>query len=311
MDMKRTDKNMKLSSVISLAFALGLCVTGCDLDEKAQDSTPEVLISDGWKQLRIGEYNQAAALFRKAEKNAKDKDLREMAKYGSGIVCSLRQPTPDKKCAESIFREIVSESPKSDFASWSLLAIARQQHVLKVGEIPDYPAVRKAYQDVIDLNPMHPAAEEAFIFQQETSLVSLSEKDVKEALSNLENFIKERPSSLFISPAYLLTAKCHEILGNPKARIEALISALNALSGDKSNPDLDFAANYWEIATIAEFELGDFATARKYYTLFRKEYPSDIKNFGAKAAMERMDALELKLRKESSETALRKEEVSK
>ena len=62
---------------------------------------------------------------------------------------------------------------------------------------------------------------------------------------------------------------------------------------------MENSTDYWYIAVVAEFEVGDFETARKYYRLLMTEYPRDRRNFGAKTAIERMDALEEKLRKEN------------
>jgi hypothetical protein len=61
---------------------------------------------------------------------------------------------------------------------------------------------------------------------------------------------------------------------------------------------MENSTDYWSIAVVAEFEAGDFDTARKYYKLLMGEYPRDRRNFGALKAIERMNALEEKLRME-------------
>ena len=79
--------------------------------------------------------------------------------------------------------------------------------------------------------------------------------------------------------------------------IPAASASLEARELDPTNPYSDNAALYWEIATIAEFEAGDFAVARKYYKGLVDEYPQDQRRWGARLALERLDAVEAKLRK--------------
>ena len=53
---------------------------------------------------------------------------------------------------------------------------------------------------------------------------------------------------------------------------------------------------YWNIAYAAEFEAGNFAVAREYYRRLMNEYPQDVRIFGVRKALERMDAIEAALR---------------
>ncbi|HPY62737.1 MAG TPA: hypothetical protein PLJ22_06290, partial [Kiritimatiellia bacterium] len=55
---------------------------------------------------------------------------------------------------------------------------------------------------------------------------------------------------------------------------------------------------YWNLATIAEFEVGDFDLARHYYNKLLEAYPTDIRVYGCKQALARMDALEAQIRAE-------------
>jgi len=78
----------------------------------------------------------------------------------------------------------------------------------------------------------------------------------------------------------------------------AVIEALERKEIDPTNPYSDNAWPYWDIATVAEFEVGDFETARKYYQMLIDGYPTDTRKYPAKQALKRMDKLEAEIQKE-------------
>jgi len=61
---------------------------------------------------------------------------------------------------------------------------------------------------------------------------------------------------------------------------------------------VDKAWRYWKLATVAEFEAGDFDLARKFYRLLIEEYPQDIRKYASRQALERMDRIESRMRAE-------------
>jgi tetratricopeptide (TPR) repeat protein len=97
-------------------------------------------------------------------------------------------------------------------------------------------------------------------------------------------------------PALSLLAVSHHQLGEQKERLQVEIESLDATEVDPENPYNEFAWQYWNIATIAEFEMGDFTIARKYYQRLLDEYPRDRRVYGAKQALKRMDEVEAQLR---------------
>lgn len=254
-------------------------------------------IERAWDYFRVGEFGQAALVFEGAAARAgTDGELRMQALYGLATTCALRSPGPEPEKAALLYEEIVSKSGDGDLAAWSMLGLARMMHAVPVGQEPDYGEVRAAYQRVIDKFPSHPAAEQAFIHQQSTLVATLSEKDAAAALAALEGFVQARSGSRFASPAYSLISECHRTLGRPTERLAAEIRALETRILDPSNPYMDLAWPYWKIATIAEFEAGDFAVARKYYGKLIEEYPTDIRKYGARQALQRMSDTESRLR---------------
>jgi tetratricopeptide (TPR) repeat protein len=252
---------------------------------------PAFLLARAWQDFLGGEYDMAARGFADTRRAAaKDSPEALLATYGLASVWNLRGAGPDPVRAEALYREVIAAHPKSDAAAWSLLALARMKHVPPAGQEPDYPAVRKAYAEVIAAFPGHAAAEEALMYQQATLVYTLDRTDAEAALAALTAHLERTPASPFASPMWGLVAECHRTLGDATARLRAEIKSLETKEIDPTNPWSDHAWTYWKIATIAEFEAGDFRTARIYYTKFVEEYPTDNRRYGAKKALERMDA---------------------
>lgn len=261
----------------------------------AKDADP---IASGWNNYALGEFDRAVTSFETALAGATPgSDEQFKALYGLATTWNLRRPGEDVEKARALFQQIVDANPRHDLAAWSLLALARMKHLVPVGEDPDYDEVRKAYQEVMDRYPDHLAAKEAFLYYQSTRVASLDAKQTREALAALEEFVKN-PENKFIGPAYSLIAVSSQTLGLPEKRLWAEEQSLATTEVDPTNPFTEFAWQYWNLATIAEFEVGDFATARKYYNKLIEEYPTDIRIFGARKALERMDEVEAKLRSE-------------
>lgn len=269
-------------------------LSACAKKQMAEE--PKDLIVKGWNDFTLYEFDQAVAKFTEALETTNIDD-RLFALYGLATTWNLRRPGEDPKKAVELYDQIIREAPEHDLAAWSLLALARMKHLVPVGEEPDYTEVRKAYQEVIRRFPNHLAGKEAFIYLNSVLISSLDPKDAKQAIASLEEYVKI-PSNTFVGPAYSLLAVAYTTLGNSEKRLESEILSLNNTEVDPSNPFTEFSWQYWNIATIAEFDVGDFDTARTYYKKLIAEYPTDIRVYSAKQALQRMDRLEEKLRAE-------------
>lgn len=289
---------LKLARVgVPLAFLLLL--TSCARQEQALPA-PE-LVQGGWNDYRLGEYNRAIEKFQQAVDTTEGgSDLHLQALYGLASTWNLRLPLPDqdKELAKRLYEEIVSSAPNHDLAAWSLLALARMKHVVPVGQEPDYDEVRKAYRDIIDRFGDHLAAQEAFVYLTATYVATLDPALTRQALADLKAYVKAHPDTAFLSACYSLMAVSYTTLGEQQNRLEAEIHALENMEVDPTNPRQELSWQYWNIATIAEFEVGDFDVARAYYRKLIEEYPQDQKIYGAKVALERMDRIEQDLRRE-------------
>jgi len=268
---------------------------------KTKVENPLDEISAAWLNFRMGEYNQAILKFQNVADGApENSNERIQALYGLAYTEWLKQlPFGDKETASKLFNEIISKSPDSDYAAWSKLALARMKHIVPTGETPDYPVVRKMYQEIYDQYPKKTAGHEAFIYMIGTYLAAFTKEDAEFARKKLDEFIRDNPESPFISSAWGLLAKAYDILGMKEKKLDAMLKELDKREIDPKNPFMDNSSAYWAIASVAEFEVGDFDTARKYYKLMMQEYPRERRNFGATRALERMDALEAKLKAEN------------
>jgi tetratricopeptide (TPR) repeat protein len=261
--------------------------------------TASETVRAGWQAFRLGEFDTAERRFQDAvDRSPPDNPVVRQALYGLASVCNLRTPlgTQDKARARDAYGRIIALDPEGDLAAWSHLALARMQHLVPVGREPDYAAVRAAYDDVVDRFPGHPAADEAFIYLQSTLVATLEPADTRRAVDALERFVAARPDSGFVSAAYGLLSTCYETLARPVDRLRAELQALEHQEVDPTNPKQDNAWAYWKIAVIAEFEAGDFTIARRFYRRLIDEYPQDIRRFAAEQALERMHAIEARLR---------------
>jgi len=280
-----------------LAVAVcALWLTACAAPQTTGD--PQDLIKAGWNEFTLSEFDRAVTRFEEAlEKTREADDLHLQALYGLASTWNLRRPGEDVEKARGLYEQIIRLAPKSEMAIWSQLALARLRHLVPVGEEPDYNEVRKAYQQIIDQHPGHLAAKEAFIYKMSTLIASLKPAETKQAIRELEEFVKD-PNTPFRGPAYSLIAVGSTTLDEPEKRLQAEIDSLNNTEIDPANPFNEFSWQYWNIATIAEFECGDFDTARIYYDKLIKEYPTDKRVFGCKQALRRMDEVEGKIRAE-------------
>lgn len=279
-----------MSSILALVVALAVSVRAADPAAGA--------LAAGWENYRLSEFDRAIRFFEDALRLAPaDSDAHLQALYGLGTTWNLRRPGEDRKKAESYFQQIMAAAPTGDVGAWTALALARIKHLVPVGEEPDIAAVRQAYTDVMRRYPGHLAAKEAFIYDMSTFIASLEEAQTRYAIANLRRFVQKPGAREFLQPAWSLMAVGHTTLKEPEQRLRAEMMALRTTEVDPSNPFTEFAWAYWNIATLAEFEIGNFPLARQYYRRLIQEYPRDVRVFGARQALERMDGVEEGMRK--------------
>jgi outer membrane protein assembly factor BamD (BamD/ComL family) len=273
-------------------IALCIALPGC---EKPPQADTKTLLEQGWEQFRAGEFSAAIAAFEAVAKNASDPSHRPRALYGLATTWAMRRPGEDLPRAQQLFEQLIREYPTSDLAAWSMLAIARMKHLSAAPPI-DRSDISQSYQRVIDSLPSQPAADEAFLYQQSLAVTSLDPDQTRNALAALRKFIADRPSAPFVAHAWGLVAECCRTLDDAPGQLAARIKGFEAREVDPLNPLSDNSGTYWNIATCAEFDVGDFGTARRFYGLLMQEYPNDQRVYGAELALKRMDDMQRRAR---------------
>ena len=297
----KSNRPLQISIAVMLLAAVAVAAVFFLVEKKkGKVEKPTDEIAAGWLQFRMGEYNQAIRIFQKVIDGVpENSDVQIQATYALGYAQWLKLPSSDKETAEKLFKEVMAKAPESEYAAWSMLALVRMQHIVPADQIPDYTKVREEYQKVYDRYPGHIVGHEAFIYMIGAYLAVFTSEDAETAKRKIEEFLQAHPDSPFVSSVWGLYAKACETLGLKRERLDAMLKELEKREIDSANPFMDNANAYWAIAVVAEFEVGDFDTARKYYRLMMKEYPREKRNFGAMRALGRMDALEAKLKAEN------------
>lgn len=281
-----------LVTILGVALTLNACRKS---SFQLEGQTP---LEAAWNDYVLGEFDRAIERFESLRaEEAPGSDLWCHATYGLATTWNLRRPGEDPVKARQYYKELLAIAPKHDLAAWSDLALARMLHLVPVGQDPDYEEVRKAYREVMNRYPGHLAAQEAFLYSCSTLIASMDPDQTRLALTELEKYV-ENPKHAFLGPAWSLIAVGSQTLGDHERRLYAELRSLETTEVDPTNPFTEFAWQYWNIATIAEFEVGDFETARQYYRKLIENYPQDIRIYGAKQALKRMDELEARIRGE-------------
>jgi tetratricopeptide (TPR) repeat protein len=287
------------SRSLLLLTVLGLSMsTGCRREARVD---PAQQVETGWSWYRSGDFGLAIKAFEAALANAgRDGLVRQQALYGLASTWNLRRPDEDLERAKQYYDEAIAANPTSDLAAWSLLAVARMQAAPVAGEATDVKVQVKAYQDVIARFPFHPAGEEAFLFQQAARLSETGANETADVLAALDAFLDTHPQTPWRSTAYRLIAHCCELLGLKERWVDAAKKEWDFRAIDPRKAAQDLSWKYWRIATLAEFETGDFALAREYYGKLLTEYPTEQRAFLAKQELKRMDELEARVRGQGS-----------
>lgn len=280
-------------------LGLGLFLCGCHGPHER--ASPATLLAAGWDNYRLGEFGLAQKSFEQVLRQAPDDSAAHLAAlYGAATTWALRRPGEDLERAAQLYREVIAAAPASDLAAWSWLALARMKATLPPDRTVETAELLRAYQEVIDRFPFHPAGEEALLFQQTARLVApqAGNGEAQAVRETLECFLRTHSESPWRSEAYRLLGHCFEVQGLYPERLEAALLEWQTHEPDPLNPSPDLSQTYWLTAVIAEFDVGDFAQARRFYRQLIAEYPADQKVFLARQELRRMDELEAGFRAE-------------
>ena len=289
----------RFSALLVAGLLAALACGACSKDD-AQSAEGDVkdIVNQAWTAYRLNEFHDAIRHFEAARAAAEEgSDDWAMATYGLGIVWDLQRPGEDPVKATKLFTEALEKAPNSPIAPWVELALVRQKHLVPVGKEPDYDAVKAGFQHIMDTYPGHLAAKEAFLYLEGIRLSELAPESSRVAESNLLDFVAHEDHE-FVSPAWSLLTVAYVTMDEQEKRLHAEEESFANVEKDPLDPSVEYAWAYWNLGTIAEFEVGDFDLARKYYKELLKEYPNDIRVHGCKQALKRMDDMEALIRAE-------------
>ena len=279
-----------------------VCVMGVMLlfqacDPQGATSLPEEEIREGWRLYRLSEFNSAVKIFQSVQASQPmGSQYRLDALYGEASCWSHRRDGRDIAKAVAGYQAVVEEDPENPLAAWCALDIVRTRHLAPADQEIDYESLIRDYAEVYRRYPQSPAGEEAFLYGSSLSLPSADPEQARKLLERVNEFLSSHPKTPYLSQFYGLIAECYRKMDEQDQRIQYLIKSLDARPVDPASPIDDRSTAYWNIAYSAEFEAGNFAVAREYYRRLMDEYPQDVRVFGIRKALARMDAIEAALR---------------
>ncbi len=283
----------QLPRVLCLGVMLLLPACG----SKQTLSSPDEQIREAWALYRLGEFNPAVRLFKSVrESQPKGSEHHLQALYGEASCWNHRRDGRDIAKAVAGYRAVIASAPQHPLAAWCALDIVRSRHLAPADQAIDYERLVRDYADVYRNYPATPAAEEAFLYESSLPLLGADAHRAGVISESVMAFLVNHPQTPFLSQFYSIIAECYRKMDDQNQRLAYMIKAVEAREIDPSNPIDDRSTAYWNIAYAAEFEAGSFELARKYYSLLMTEYPRDVRVFGVRKALQRMDMIESALR---------------
>lgn len=280
------------------SFILALVVvSGCG---KPSGPVQSEAIPEAWEKYRMAEFDRAIRMFNTIRFSADSEDLRVQALYGEACCWNHRRDKRDPAKAQLLYQQILEEAPKHELAPWSALDLVRVRASGPLETRPGPGLVAEEYLSVSRKYPKSPAGDEAFLHGQTVRLPEADETETGKILEEVRSYIDTHSQSPFLSPLYRLAAQCCEQLGRQRERLEYLIRASETRETVKGLELIDRTTDYWQIAYVAQFELGDFALARTYYSRLIEEYPQDVRVFAARKSLAAMTAMEEDIRREQA-----------
>ncbi len=293
---------------LPLLAIVSVCLLGCNPAVDSIDGEME----QAWTLLRGGEGSTADARFARCAVAAKSARDKAWALYGRAMVRVNEADTRMLDEADSFLESAIAADPKGDAAPWAELAVARQLSLRlelireKRMADPANVAVRsamealnakaeKAYEAVSEKYPGHPAGDEAATYQMTLLLDRVDPAAAGRVTELVDRFAQERPDSPWLTVAYGLRGNACTLRKDPDGLLASALKGLEASHRLDPSAVQDQSWAYFNIASIAEHQAGDFATARTYYTKFITEYPQEQRVLTARQALVRMDACEARM----------------
>lgn len=284
--------------------------------EAPKDEIKEQL-SQGWEKIRLESQDLAILDFNRVLKKLdslksaagdtpQNLEYRVNALYGLGIISSLayHSDAGESAKAKKYFNQVIALKPHSEMAAWAALALVRDHYLPVTSDAKeDTLGLINEYAQVVKDYPKSAAGEEAFIYGHALAIQTLDNERIKNGIAEIEAYLKENPKSRHLSALYTLQRYGWARLGDNRKALDADIKSVETKEIDPTNPNQNLAFDYFRIGLEAQFDVGDFKTARLYYQKFVTEYPNDQKAFTIKMQLKRMAETEAELKAELTAAA--------
>ena len=280
--------------VLCFGCAIALFIAGCR-DGDAGPAGAGDTLKQGWQQYRLSEFRSAIATFERIRRTQRPgSELYLQALYGEAACWNNRRDGRDSERASTLYRELIHTAPAHPLASWSALDLVKIRHLAPADQEIDYPNLIREYEEVHTRYPGTPAGTEAFLYSNSLSLALADAEGARDISRRVESHLTSHPATPFLSQFHEILAGAAHRTGDENSRLRHLSKAME--TRESLGLADDRATTYWQIAYAAEFDAGNLDLAREYYRRLITEYPQDIRVFGARKAIERMDAVEVAAR---------------
>ncbi|MDX6765802.1 MAG: hypothetical protein SFU85_03335 [Candidatus Methylacidiphilales bacterium] len=255
------------------------------------------ILQEGWECFRLGEFERALEKFHLVEsRSAADSPEYLESLMGQASLWNTRQDKRDPRRAEKLYLKIVKLAPGSQAASWASLDLVRIMHLTRADQPLDYVSLAKNYRQVALKYPGTSAAEEALLQAMALEEIQADRGKLLNLIKEYQDFLTTHPESGYKGAVYGAMARLYDSLRRYEEKLTSLLHALEFQDIDKLNPNEQYVWIYWTIAVTAEFDVGNFPVARRFYNKLLAEYPSDLLVFRAREALSRMDRVESDLK---------------
>lgn len=274
-----------------LALPLACAIVGCRSDSST-DSTASHL-ETAWQSYRLGEFDRAAALFQELERDTPVNSLAHAeALYGQASVWNTRRDRRNPALAISYYDQVLQTANCGALAAWAALDRVRVDHLAGAETPLDHSALAQRYRAVYLSHPQTPAGQEAQLLALALESTGAAPPVLRARLAEYRQFLETHPGTPFRARIHADMSRIHGDLGEFDLKLQSLILSVEERERPRLGPPEHLAVAYWFIATCAEFDAGDFATARTYYRRLMETYPQDLLVFRCRKALERMDEVE-------------------
>jgi tetratricopeptide (TPR) repeat protein len=252
------------------------------------DETVSQLLQKATEQVAFFDWDKARSLYQSAMDRAEaGSDQWQSAAFGLAVTLQQETPADAGAIAQAgdLYRKLADGKLDSRFAARSLMNLGRIAEVRDFyGDVPDLPAARECYSQVIDRFAAAPIASEATLRLAGSYVQTFKAADLQKGADILLDWLKDHPADPLASGMWQYTGDAYFYLQNYRASLDAYIKAdaIGWMDRGNEGPIL------WRMAVLADRYVHDPATAGRYYTKIITDAPYSGKAYESQLALKRL-----------------------